>query len=164
MSLAPNPFHGSKKMTTMSYFEDAKHTCPLCGSPMTAAVDPAGEVWSSETDQHRWDVHRCTSPVCGIMWSYGDILGEENDHTRVIEIDNKVPWDKDARSTLRVEWSKNDFVPLGQVEATLTGRRRRFQRKPTPMHLKIQAASLAAGDRDSALREAFSLWRLRAFA
>lgn len=145
----------------MNYYEEAKQRCPLCGAPMAEVDDPTGQDWGRGTDAWRWDVYRCTSPTCGIEWSYGDITGEGVDRTRVIEVNEGAP---SAGLKLRIEWSMDELSPEGQVFARLSRGRRPFRKTPASIDIDVKATALVTGDRDRALREAFSLWRLRAFA
>lgn len=150
----------------MGYYEDAKHTCPLCRSTMAEAIDPWGESFCFHDSYGcQWDAYRCANAECGVIWSYGDILESKDpyDHVRVVEIDTKLRGEKSDKAglTLHVEWSQNAAWPSGKVEATLTREAQRFRKRPIPVHVSVQAASLASGDRDKALREAFSVWRLR---
>lgn len=144
----------------MSYYEEAKRSCPLCRAPMDGVVDPTGQDWGRGSDAWCWDVCRCTSPTCGIEWSYGDIAGEGFDRTRVIEVNERAP---SGGLKLRIEWSMDDLAPDGRVLAVLSRDRRPFRKASPPIDIHVKAAGLAAGDRDTALREAFSAWRLRAF-
>lgn len=151
----------------MSYYEEAKRTCPLCRSPMSEAVDDEGLPYSARNEiGYQWDAHRCTNPQCGIMWIYGDIYRSETDQARVIRIHDEAPRPKRAERSieLRIVWSKDEDAPDGMVDATLLVSPKPFRKKPRPLSFDVQAASLIAGDHDRGLREAFSLWRLRAFA
>jgi hypothetical protein len=151
----------------MSYYEQAKRVCPLCLSPMEEAVDEEGRPYSARCEPgYHWDAHQCTNAECGVQWQYGDIYRSEDDQARVIHIHDEAPRRKRAERSvvLHVGWSKDEDFPDGSVHAMVFVRPKPFRKRPQPLDLAVQATGLVSGDRDRALREAFSLWRLRAFA
>lgn len=155
----------------MSYFEQAKRTCPICRSEMTEVVDERDEQdvdedFESAYERYRWESHRCTSPACGIMWQYGDICRTQADEARVIHIYDEASRPKRAERSieLHIEWSKDEDFPDGSVLAMVFVNPKPFRKRPPPLNLDLKATGLVTGDRDRALREAFTAWRLRAFA
>lgn len=150
----------------MSYYEQAKIACPLCRSEMTELVDEPNEQDLDENyERYRWDTHRCTSPACGVTWQYGDIRGPETDEARVIHIYDEAPRPKRRETSiaLHIIWSKDEITPDGNVVAMVHVQPKLFRKSVAPLFIDVQAGALIAGDRDRALREAFSVWRLRAF-
>jgi hypothetical protein len=131
----------------MSYYEEAKQTCPLCATEMIS--------------DDFWNAHRCTNPTCNVEWRYYereadpdlDMPGE-----RTIELD-------DGRLVLRIEYIEGR--PIETAFTLHEPARKPFQKKTPPRMTRVSiSSSLASSDADRidrSLREAFSVWRLHNF-
>ena len=126
----------------MGYYEDAKHTCPLCQSAVSIDVE--------------YGAHQCTNAECHVQWWHVDIEATALPAERILGV-------TDGRQTLRIE-----CVEGRVAQTTIAGeqeQRKPFQKRQPPRQTRVMVqSSLWSTDSDrldKSLREAFSAWRVR---